>query len=73
MLDTPPKTTIFGDLKVKADLLSRSEGNCLIPEVKAKYHIRKAMCFWKFPQGQGWSPDHPDSRLSLFHCGLNCP
>ena len=23
------------------------------------------MCFWKFPEGQGWSPDHPDSRHSL--------
>ena len=30
MLDTPPKTTIFGDLKVKADLLSHGEGNCLV-------------------------------------------
>ena len=25
MLDTPPKTTIFGDLKVKADLLTCDE------------------------------------------------
>ena len=30
MLDTPPKTTIFGDLKVKADLMSCGEGNCLV-------------------------------------------
>ena len=30
MLDTPPETTIFGDLKVKADLMSHSEGNFLV-------------------------------------------
>ena len=27
VLDTPPKTTIFGYLKVKASLLSCGEGN----------------------------------------------
>ena len=30
MLDTPPKTSIFGDLKVKADQMSCSKGNCLV-------------------------------------------
>ena len=25
-----PETTIFGDLKVKADLMSCGEGNCLV-------------------------------------------
>ena len=25
------------------------------------------MCFWKIPEGQGWSPDHPGSRSCLFH------
>ena len=30
MLDTPPKFTIFGDQKVKADPMSHSEGNCLV-------------------------------------------
>ena len=27
MLDTPPKTSIFGHLKVKADQLTRGEGH----------------------------------------------
>ena len=48
MLDTPPKTSIFGDLRVKAGQLSHSgdmarQVTCL--KVKAIYHIRKAMCF----------------------------
>ena len=30
MLDTPPKTTIFRDQKVKADSMSCSEGNGLV-------------------------------------------
>ena len=30
VLDTPPKFTIFGDQKVKADPMSHSEGNCLV-------------------------------------------
>ena len=71
VLDTPPKTTIFGDKKVKADPMSHGEGNGL--KVKDNDHIRKAMCFWKFPEGQGWSPDHPDSRHSLFHFDLSSP
>ena len=42
MLDTPPKTSIFGDLRVKADQLSHGEGvagqlTCL--KVKAIYLI----------------------------------
>ena len=50
MLDAPPKTPIFGDLRVKADQLSHSgdmagQSTCL--KVKAIYHIRKAMCFLK--------------------------
>ena len=43
-----PKTSIFGDLRVKADQLSHSEemtGQLTCLEVKAIYHIRKAMCF----------------------------
>ena len=30
MLDTPPKFTIFGVQKVKADHMSHGEGNCLV-------------------------------------------
>ena len=30
VLDTPPKTTIFGDHKVKTDPMSHGEGNCLV-------------------------------------------
>ena len=50
MLDTPPKTSIFGDLRVKADQLSHGgdmavQLTCL--KVKAIYHIRKTMCFLK--------------------------
>ena len=30
MLDTPPKTSIFGDLKVKAGQMSHGKGNCLV-------------------------------------------
>ena len=76
MLDTPPETSIFGDLRVKADQLSHGEemaGQLTCLEVKAKYHIRKAMCSWKILEGQGWSPDHPGSRPCLFHFGLNFP
>ena len=54
MLDTPPKTSIFGDLRVKADQLSHSgerAGQLTCLEVKAVYHIRKAMCFWKVKVG----------------------
>ena len=48
MLDTPPKTSIFGDLRVKVDQLSHSgdmAGQLTSLKVKAIYHIRKAMCF----------------------------
>ena len=50
MLVTSPKTSIFGDLKVKADELSCGEdmaGQLTCLKVKAIYHIRKAMCFLK--------------------------
>ena len=50
MLDTSPKTSIFGDLRVKADQLSCSgdmAGQLTCLKVKAIYHIRKAMCFLK--------------------------
>ena len=50
MLDTPLKTSIFGDLRFKADQLSHSgemAGQLTCLEVKAIYHIRKAMYFWK--------------------------
>ena len=30
VLDTPPKFTIFGDQKVKADPMSHGAGNCLV-------------------------------------------
>ena len=42
MLDTPPETSIFGDLRVKADQLSHGEemaGQLTCLEVKAIYHI----------------------------------
>ena len=54
MLDAPPKTSIFGDLRVKADQLSHGgemAGQLTCLEVKAIYHIRKAMCFWKVKVG----------------------
>ena len=54
MLDTPPETSIFGDLKVMADQLSHvgdMAGQLTCLEVKAIYHIRKAMCFWKVKIG----------------------
>ena len=50
MLDTPPKTSIFGDLRVKADQLSHSgemAGQLTCLKVKAICHIKKAMCFLK--------------------------
>ena len=50
MLDTPPKSSIFGDLRFKADQLSHSgdmAGQLTCLKVKAIYHIRKAMCFLK--------------------------
>ena len=48
MLNTAPKTFIFGHLRVKADQLSCGEGygraiDCL--KVKTIYLIWKAMCF----------------------------
>ena len=73
MLDTPPKTSIFGHLKVKADQLSQyggygraidlSEGQGHIP-----YMVRHVLL-----EGQGWLPDHPGSRHCVFHCGLIFP
>ena len=54
MLDTPPKTSIFGDLRVKADQLSHGgdmAGQLTCLKVKAVYHIRKAMCFLKVKVG----------------------
>ena len=73
MLDTPPKTSIFGHLKVKADQMScsgdmagaidLSEGQGHIP-----YMERHVLL-----EGQGWSPDHPGSRHCLFHSGLISP
>ena len=50
MLDTPPKTSIFGDLRVRVDQLSCGgdmAGQLTCLKVKAIYHIRKAMCFLK--------------------------
>ena len=47
MLDTPPKTSIFGHLRVKAAQLSHSEdmaGQLTCLKVKAIYLIWKAMC-----------------------------
>ena len=45
-----PKTSIFGDLRVKADQLSCSgemTGQLTCLKVKTIYHIRKVMCFLK--------------------------
>ena len=50
VLDTPPKTSIFGDLRVKDDQLSCSvdmAGQLTYLKVKAIYHIRKVVCFLK--------------------------
>ena len=48
--DTPPKTSISGYLRVKADQLSCSgdmAGQLTCLKVKAIYLIWKAMCFWR--------------------------
>ena len=73
VLDTSPKTSIFGDLRVKADQLSHGgdmAGKLTCLKVKAIYHISKAMCFLKV------KVDHlttlaPDT--CLFHSGLTSP
>ena len=54
MLNTPPKTSIFGDLRVKADQLpcgGDMTGQLTCLKVKAIYHIRKAMWFLKVKVG----------------------
>ena len=48
MLDTPPKTSLFGHLRVKADQLSCNgdmAGQLTCLKVKAIYLIWNAMCF----------------------------
>ena len=30
------------------------------------------MYFWKFLEGQGWSPDHPEPIAPFPHSGLSC-
>ena len=73
MLDTPPKTSIFGHLRVKADQLSHSEGYGRVIDLsEGQGHIPyngKPCAF----EGQGWSPDHPGSRHCLIHSDLNSP
>ena len=48
MLDTPPKTSIFGDLKVKADQLSHGEGNCLVWRSRPNTILRRPCAFGSF-------------------------
>ena len=31
------------------------------------------MCSWKFLEGQGWSPDHPELIAPFPHSGLSFP
>ena len=48
MLETPPKTTIFGDLKFKADLLSHGEGNCLVWRSRPNTILGRPCAFGSF-------------------------
>ena len=57
VLDTPPKTSISGYLKVKASLLSHGEDNWLVWRSRPYTIYGKACAF----EGQGWSSDHPAS------------
>ena len=72
LLDTPPKTSIFGHLKIKADQLSCSgdmAGQLTCLKVKAIYLIWKDMCFWKVKVGHltTLAPD------TVSHSDLNSP
>ena len=35
------------------------------------FQIWYAMCSWKFLEGQGWSPDHPELIAPFPHSGLS--
>ena len=48
VLHTPPKTSIFGDLKVKADLLSCSKGNCLLWRSRPNTILGRPCAFGRF-------------------------
>ena len=79
MLDTPPKTSIFGHLNVKADQLSHSgdmAGQLTCLKVKAIYLIWKDMCFWKVKVGHltTLAPDTVSSILiSTLHEATSNP
>ena len=73
VLNTPPKTSIFGHLRVKADQVSHGEGyGRAIDLSEGQGHI-PYMVRHVLLEGQGWSPDHPGSRHCLFHSDLNSP
>ena len=73
MLDTPPKTTIFRDLKVKADLLSHGEGNCLVWRSRPMTILGRPCAFGSFQKVKvshltTLTPDSLSSILvSTFH------
>ena len=48
MLDIPPKTSIFGDLKVKADQLFYSKGNCLVWRSRPNTILGRPCAFGRF-------------------------
>ena len=73
VLDTTPKTSIFGHLRVKADQLSCSGGyGRAIDLSEGQGHI-PYMERHVLLEGQGWSSDHPGSRHYPFHSDLNSP
>ena len=73
VLDTPPKTSIFGHFKGQGwsavswwgygRAIDLSEGQDHIP-----YMVRHVLL-----EGHGWSHDDPGSRHCLFHSGLISP
>ena len=73
MLDTPPKTFIFGHLRVKADRLSHSEGyGRAIDLSEGQGHIpyMESHVLLKVKVGHLTTPG---SRYCLIHSDLNSP
>ena len=61
VLDTPPKTSIFGHLRVKADQLTCGESyGRVIDSSEGQGHMPYMVNPCAF-EGQGWSSDHPVS------------
>ena len=70
MLDKPPKTSIFGHLKVKAEQLTQGKGYGRATDLsEGQGHIPYMENPCAF-EGQGWSSDHPGSIHCIFHSDL---